>query len=734
MNTPQYLLLRSDAIRNAGLLPNLDPSSVAYAPDLLLFDIHRNVNYNDLFLGGHGAVRHVQVELSSGNRTTNFLLGMGYNGAGIPQPGDLSDNKTSLHLNVNQFSRDRKLSITLSSTYLHDVNNLYTGNTVPYLTLPPDYPALHDSTGKLVWVYKGYPLQNVYSFLQDSYKAKADNLLNHLLLEYQFLPDLYFRLSVGNNLLTSNEDGLIPDGSLPSYSSSTNSSSLASNTIRSWIAEPQAEYKRKLSLGEVDLLAGGTLQNNNTTSAVFSGTDFPNDRLLNNLSQAANSIRPVTNQAYYKYAALFGRISYNYKSKYLVSLNGRRDGSSRFGPDKQYGNFGSIGAAWIFSNEKWAASIPFLSFGKLRGSYGTSGNDAVGDYKYLNLYSSYSRSYLGNPTLVPSALYNPDYSWQLNKEWEANVDLSFKESLSLSVTYYSNTCGNQLVQYALPGSTGFGSVLGNFPGVVKNSGWEVTVNSENIKTRLFSWTTSVNISFPVNRLLRFPGLSSSPYAGSYLVGQSLSVFGGFRYLGVDPKTGVYLFADAKGQPTSSPSTSTDYQPNLGNLDPRYYGGIDNKMTYKKWEAGFFFDFKKQEGLDYLFQLAAQQPGIYSGTDLMNFPKAGFNYWRKFGDHGDFAQPDVDPNSKVYQSAAILGQYNSSAKYGDASFIRLKNFYISYNLSQSLVRRWHLKKFRVYVQGENLFMFTAYKGLDPENQNFLTLPSLRTLTGGISMTF
>src|SRR5690606_27400325 len=142
----------------------------------------------------------------------------------------------------------------------------------------------------------------------------------------------------------------------------------------------------------------------------------------------------------YRYNAVFGRVNYGYNEKYFLNLTGRRDGSSRFGPGKQFANFGAIGAAWLFSRESFfEENLSWLSFGKLRGSYGTTGSDLIGDYKYLNTYGLTGVGYAGIVGLEPNQLFNPDFSWETNKKVEGAIELGFlKDRLQLSIAHYRN--------------------------------------------------------------------------------------------------------------------------------------------------------------------------------------------------------------------------------------------------------------------------------------------------------
>src|SRR6202035_1838462 len=159
-------------------------------------------------------------------------------------------------------------------------------------------------------------------------------------------------------------------------------------SINTWIIEPQVEYEKVMAKAKLSILVGTTFQQNISQSQAFFASGFTNDALIENILSAPNLYGSVYNYAQYRYNALFGRISYDRLEKYLINITGRRDGSSRFGPGKQFGNFGAIGLGWIFSNESFIQKgLPFFSYGKIRGSYGTTGSDQGGDYGFLNTYT-----------------------------------------------------------------------------------------------------------------------------------------------------------------------------------------------------------------------------------------------------------------------------------------------------------------------------------------------------------
>jgi hypothetical protein len=316
------------------------------------------------------------------------------------------------------------------------------------------------------------------------------------------------------------------------------------NVSKNYIIEPQATYKAKIWKGVLEALVGGTWQFKQSKMPFYtSATGFTSDEFLRNPSLAPTVSTRNASQDY-KYISVFSRLNYNLMGKYILNGVFRRDGSSRFGPNNRFGNFGSIGAAWIFTEEEPLKQFDWLSFGKLRSSYGIVGSDAIGNYGYLDTYTSYSYLYNNTVGLYPTRLANADFKWEETRKMEAAIELGFlKNRVMATAAFYRNTTDNQLINYTISGQAGFTSYQSNLPALVENKGWEFTVNTTNIKTKDFDWNTSFNVSFNRNKLLKFDNIEKSSYYTSYIVGNPISSFYAYKFTGVD-STGLPLQAVA----------------------------------------------------------------------------------------------------------------------------------------------------------------------------------------------
>ena len=731
MNTEQYISMRREAFANYGVTPDLNPSSPGYAPELLAFDTTRYTDWKKYFLGSHANITNINLSLTGGSINTQFLIGAGYVHESYIFPGGFANKRGSANLSLTHRSSDNKLDLEFSANYSYTLNNSTgTPDVLKAFTLPPNYPALLDENDNINWEYNGVQLSgdayaNPIGYLKRKYAGKTYNLISHFQFAYELFKGLRFKTSVGYNTLSGAETSQSPRSSFDPSSIMTSAADFGTNEFKTWIIEPQLEYKNLLWKGRLQVLTGGTIQKNTNIQSQLSGLNYPDDNLLGSISSAGIK-SAFENYSEYKYAAVFGRINYVLNNRYLININGRRDGSSRFGPGKKFGNFYSIGTGWIFSEAKFIKShLKWLSYGKIRVSYGTTGNDNIGNYQYLSRWQATSNHYNGSAGYIPQNLHNDDFSWSVNKKFELGGDFGlFENKVTLGLAWFRNRSGNQLVSYVLPSQTGFTSVTANFPALVQNTGFELQLTGSVIKSRKFNWTSSVIMTIPKNKLVSFPGIENSSYANIYIVGQSLSVIKGFDYVGVNPTSGLYEFRTKNGGLTSTPASIIDYIV-LGNRDKRLYGGFTNNLSYNNFQLGLFFEFADQKGPNYLkFINNGNQPGTSA-----NQPTTVLNRWQKPDDISSIQQYDPAGNN---QAAANFS--NSSGAYSDASYIRMKTVSFSAALPTRLVAKLKMESCRIYMNGQNLITITGYKGNDPENKSFYAIPPLKTIVVGLNLTF
>lgn len=723
LDTKGYLTMRREAFAN----DQLAPTSVN-APDIYVFDTTQYTDFKKLFIGGTAHTFHTDIGISGGNENTQFRINTGYHRESTVLPTTLANDRFSFFSGINHINKKKNFTLNFSSSYSYNRNRLPAFDLSQYINLPP-HLTLYDSLGQLNWkegalTFRSLQLTNPLAQLKATYKGNFQNLTGNIQVNYEAIRGLHFRLNAGFNSMSGDEMKTHPSGSIdPAFTSTTPYSFFANNNRRGWIAEPQAEYSMKINKGKLTILAGTTFQESINTSTNISASNYTSDLLLASIS-GAGIVTADNSLSQYRYSAFFGRVHYNYSDKYLFNLTGRRDGSSRFGPGRQFANFGAIGLGWIFSKENFfGKAVKILSFGKIRFSHGVTGNDQIGDYQYLDTWASNSQTYQGISILNPSRLYNPYYSWEENKKTEIGLDLGlWKDRILLTANFYHSRSGNQLINYSLPIQTGFNSISRNLPALIENKGFEFEVTSKNLLQRKFSWTTSFHLTIPRNKLVDFPGLSSSTYANTYIIGKSVNARVRYESLGVNPQTGVYEFTDVNRDGIINLNDRVA----IVQTDPSFYGGLSNRLNYHSFSIDLFFEFRKQTGRNYLAGLNVP------GYRYANQPMIVLERWQQPGDRASIQRLTAITSSAAYQAASNLLS-GSNAIYSDASFLRCKNLSLNWELPLNWLKRIRAEKAQLYVHCQNLFVITGYKGADPENQNLLVLPPLKTITAGLQLT-
>lgn len=729
LNTEQYLQMRKDAFR----VDSVDPTA-ANAPDLLEWDQDKYTDWQDLLIGNNARLSEAQLSFRGGNNYTKFLLSGTYRKEESVLKGDGYYKKGGALAGIDHNSENGKFGISATFNYTTDFNNSFPTDVSQYFYFAPNFP-VYNEDGSLYFFGTG---ENPLAYLNRTYESRTNNLLGNSVIRYNILKDLTARVNLGMTHATMEQLQLLPASGFNPETYTGSSSQFGNSSSRSYIVEPQLEYKTMLGGGVFNFLLGTSFQELKRKGNYVLATGFASDALLRNIGSAGTITPRSSNSSLYHYTSLFGRINYQLQNKYLFNGTFRRDGSSRFGPGNRYGTFGAVGLGWIFTKEAFIENtLPFLSFGKIRTSYGTTGNDQIGDYQYLDTWSSSSFPYDGSGGLTPTRVYNPNYSWETNRKFELGLELGFvNDRILLTSGYYSNISSNQLIGYTLSGQSGFTSYTANMPAKIQNSGFEFELNTQNIKTTNFSWNTLFNISFQRNKLLEYDDLASSADASAYEIGKSIRIIKGFHFTGVDPTTGTSQFLDV--DKNGSISTASDYVI-IGETLPKFFGGFTNELTFKKLTLDIFFQFVKQGGIN------SDYGPLVGNFGSMNNKRIGYaDYWKQPGDQTSIPRPSQSTSKPAYSAYSNYWRY-SDAAWEDASYLRLKNVKLSYSFP-----RFFKSKIggSVFVMGQNLLTFTKYTGMDPEINGFdrrfvfpinpfgsvraQALPVLRTITAGFNI--
>jgi TonB-linked SusC/RagA family outer membrane protein len=716
MNTEQYIAMRKQAFANSGV-----STYPATAYDINgIWDQSRFTDWKKTLIGNSASFSSTQLSLNGGNNNTKFLLSLGHNEQTTVFGRDFKYISNNITSNISHNSSDNKFNLNLSNIFSFQKNNVVRADiTRQSYTLSPNAPALFNADGTINW--ENNTFSNPVAPYNSTYSNDTKQFLSNLNVQYELFKDLRMKLNAGFNYNTFDEVALQPNtmynpalavGSSSAYSKSAKNTQ---NTF-SFILEPQLNYSIKIDEHAFDFLVGGTFQKQSLQQGAIEGTGFESNSFINNIGAAQTKTIFDQIDTDYKYAAIFGRINYKYKDRYILNITGRRDGSSRFGPNNKFANFGAIGAAWIFTKEDFMKKAGWLSFGKLRGSFGTAGSDNIGDYQYINTYTVSSLIYNSTTGLLPSRLFNPDFSWEKTTKLETAIELGFlKNKINLTASFYRNRSTNQLVGYQLPSITGFPTVLANLDATVENTGWEFDLNLRPVSNSNLKWESNLNLSIPKNKLISFPGLEGSTYANQYVIGQPTSIIKVYQLEGINPQTGLYQFTDFN---KDGKITSPEDNQVIEKIGVQYFGGWNNTISYKNWDLSFLIQFVSQRNKNYNNIMPI--PG-----GMTNQPIEVLDVWSPQNPNG-FYMP--------YRSGSSPAQaqfQNSTASVSDASYIRLKNLQLGFRIP---LETTVISNAKIYFQGQNLITWTKYFGVDPEFLFMGYLPPLRTYSLGFQFNF
>lgn len=486
----------------------------------------------------------------------------------------------------------------------------------------------------------------------------------------------------------------------------------------------------------LSVTAGLDYQYNDYNYTYTSRSGFPNNS-FKRLTSGANLEDGTSTGSEYSFLSYFTRANYTFKDRYLVSLSGRVDGSSRFGKDNRYGFFPAASLGWILTDEEFATPFnDILTYMKLRASYGVTGNAGIGNFGSLGLWGG--TSYGGQSGIAPSQIPNPGLTWETTRQFNIGFDYGvLNNRITGEFDYYIKNTEDLLLSVQIPGTSGFLTSLQNV-GKLENKGVEFVINTFNV-TGVFTWNSSFNISFNRNKITDLDGqvLTGGLGYNRALEGQPIGVFYGREYAGVDRETGSALFNvyDEDGNltgTTSSFNSATDRV--IGDPNPDYIGGFSNTFNYRGFDLNILFQFVQGNDANISGHGRwSRGSGVYEDNSVSDQLAA----WSP-------ENPDTDVPENRY--LVSNGNQFSSRYIVDASYVRLKNVTLGYSLPRDVLSKAGLTRMRIYATGVNLLTFTDYPAWDPEmnsdfvagniglGNDFYTAPQAKTFTIGIDLGF
>lgn len=724
MNTEQYLQMRRDAFANSGATP-----TASTAPDLLTWDPNSDNKIMDWYIGNTADIHDVAASFSGGNISTVFLLSGNYHQESNVFSDKNKYKRGNLHFTVNHTSPDQRLKISFSGLYGNEnnrINNNGSNSLSSVSQAVPNYPYFDDS-GNYNWLAN---LNNIYALHTAYSKFSTQNLNINLKGVYEISDRFNLITSVGLRNLFNNNISVYPyTAKDPNFSNPLGNSVFNNNNSNAILVEPQLSYKEIIFQGKINVLLGTTVQKSYSKSERLAMNMYLSDLLME--SRNGGSFQSAsTDVGQYNFVSIFSRLNYNWKDRYVFNGTLRRDGSGRFGPNKRFGNFGSIGAAWIVSNERFLKDHRYISYAKLRGSYGTTGSDGIGDFGYLSLYTTLT-DYGTQKAISPSQIANPDYQWEVTKKLEFAGELGFlKDRILVATAWYRNRSGNQLVTYPLPMTTGFSGYTANLPALVENRGWEFELNTVNIENNTFLWRSDFTLTVPENRLLEFPNIEQTSFANTHVIGKPLNSYLAYQLEQIDPATGLATVVDVSGNGTINANSSYNNRGGdkvwVGSANPDWFAGLNNSFAYRGVQLDIFWQYTRQIG----YNLFSSGASFSTFGTLRNGYAAYLDYWKEPGQEATIPKPFSSSNT----SLSLFSQ--SDRAISDASFLRLKTVALNYQLPSKLINKWGMSNLQITAQGQNLLTFTDYAGSEPEMapSTALAISALRTFSFGIKSSF
>jgi TonB-dependent starch-binding outer membrane protein SusC len=697
-------------------------------------------------------ISQYDVNFSGGNDKTTFYMA----GQFLDQTGIIIRNSLKRYngrLNIDHKVRDW-LTIGMNMSFARTTNNRVSNDNafstpLQMVALSPITPLIDPRTGLTsgaLDLATGLPNSNfpVYynpmlSVENGKYQTLVNRTLGNVFANVNLVKGLVFRTEFGMDQLNQTEESY--NGKLTARNSGvSNGSGFVSNDqILNINTNNYFKYDKTFDEShDIDFSLGMSLQKYKSTFASSNAEQFPSDS-YKKLIAGASITGGSSSETEFAFLSYFARANYKFKNKYLLGLSGRYDGSSRFGSSNRYGFFPSASIGWIVSDEKFLQKAKFLSFLKLKASYGLTGNGEIGNFAPRGLFSG-ALGYAGFGGSGQIQIENPNLKWETTKSFDIGFEASaFNSRMTIEVDYYVRNTKDLLLDIQVPGTTGFSTQLQNI-GTLENKGVEVTLNTENVVTKNFRWATNVNFSLNRNKVLSLNGqeigIGNENRARE---GHPLGVFVAREFAGADPANGdaLYVKNTLKSDGTRDRATTNNYNQAedvvIGSPLPDFIYGISNTFSYR----GLSLDVLLQgvQGND-IYYGGGQYMSASGSNGYDNQTRDQLNSWKKPGDI------TMVPEARL----GLPNGVNPSSRYiDDGSFMRVKAVTLGYSLPKSIVSRLRLEKVRVYVRGQNLFTFSNIKnGWDPEvtadrfasnitqGYDFYSAPQLKTIVFGINI--
>lgn len=704
----------------------------------------------------NGFRQEYNVQLSSSNDRYSFLASLGYLDAeGLAYNNDITRYTARLKADVQAYSF---LKVGASTSYNHTVNNTNSSIFAVVTGMSPIYPLyIRDAQGNIMTDEHGkvydYGAGNITGLLraadpnsnyvqEDQLNSSSSNGNSFTIQGYataDFLDGFHFTVN-GTSFVTENRYNYAYN---PYYGYNTGVGSVSTYHYRTTNFNTQQllNYSKNFDKHSVDVLLGHEYSRDSSTDLSGSKSDVALYAENKELAGAITLESADGSKSMYNIEGWFLRAQYDYDSKYFASASFRRDGSSRFAPKHRWGNFWSVGAAWIMSKEDWFPKSELVNMLKLKLSYGEQGNDGIGSFRYTNKYNIENSD--GSPAFVFSSKGNENITWETVGSLNAGVEFElFSNRLSGGLEFYTRTTRDMLTWFTTPLSIGYTGYYDNI-GNIRNTGVELELNADILQLNNFTWNVGLVLTWERNRITYLPeekklvSMDGHPgYVSGYnYYGEDLPMYTWRlkKDAGLDDQgQALYYITNADG----TLGTTTDYQDAdyylCGSALPDVFGGFNTSFKFFGVDVSAQFNYSiggKKMDSNYSYFMSAPY-GTYTG---MPIHKDVFKAWTP-----DNTNTDIPIWKFGYYTP---GSY-SSRYLTDASYISLRNIAIGYTFPSSITRRMKMSSLRIFCQAENIYFWSHRKGFDPRmgelygnyNDNSGYAFPMRTISGGLSVEF
>lgn len=666
-----------------------------------------------------GNMQSYQVSVSDGNEKTKYFLSAGY----LDEKGTLNSaffKRYNFRANLESDIR-KWLTVSANIAYSDNISNGLTqgfgsnrGGVVLSVINTPTYAPIWNQDKPNQYYNNFYGINNITSPLENMERNKNDRKKENRLIAsgnllFKFIPELTlkssFTIDRRNAIETKFLDPITTAWGRNQYGEGSDLRNM--NTVL--VFDNVLTYIKSFNKHNIEGMAGTSYTDSDYTNSWIYGSHY-RDASIQTLN-AANKIawnNTGSSGSQWGIMSYFGRVAYNYDSKYLFTANVRVDGSSRLHPDHRWGTFPSFSAAWRMSSESFMQDLEWLDDLKIRGGWGQTGNQSgIKDYSYLSLYKIVRQEWMktGMENAVPSVeeenLRTPDLTWETTTQTNVGIDITaLKNRLTVTMDYYYKRTTDMLMDVTLPAGATFANSIKRNEGEMTNKGFEFAVNSKNL-IGTFSWDTDFNISFNKNKLEKlalkkiYEDAKTSDHINEYVVrfepGRSLGGFYGYISDGVDPETGNLIYRDVNGNGREDVGDRTY----IGDPNPDFIFGMTNTFSWKDLTLSVFI--QGSYGNDIYNASRMETEGMFDG---LNQSTRVLNRWRVPGQITDI--PKANFNIK-----------NSSYFVEDGSYLRVKDITLSYNFRNNFLKKLGVNKLQPYFTATNLITWTSYMGMDPE---------------------